>query len=59
MIYKIETYDNQVYIIESVNGIEKTIENLQCTEWHIFNTIEGSRISIRERDIKRVTLLKK
>ena len=59
MIYKIETLDNQVYIIESVNGIEKIIENLQCTEWHIFNTIEGSHISVRETDIKRITLLKK
>jgi|LakMenEpi03Aug12_release.lakeMendotaPanAssembly.Ray.scaffolds.fasta_scaffold3181559_1 hypothetical protein len=59
MIYKIETYDNQVYIIESNNDIETMTQTLECTEWHIFFMLEGGRISIRYTDIRRITLLKK
>lgn len=59
MIYKIETFDNQNYIIESTNDIESMTETLRCTEWHIFFMLDGGRISIRETDIRRITLLKK
>ena len=59
MIYKIETYDNQVYIIESNNDIETMTQTLECTEWHIFFMLYGGRISIRYTDIRRITLLKK
>lgn len=59
MIYKIETFDNQNYIIESTNDIESMTETLRCTEWHIFFMLEGGRISIRETDIRIITLLKK
>ncbi len=58
MIYQIETFDNQTYIIESTNDIETMTQTLECTEWHIFFMLEGGRISIRESDIKRITLLK-
>jgi hypothetical protein len=58
MIYQIETTDEKIYIIESVNGIAKTIDTLGCNEWNIFYQLNNQEIALRESDIKRVIVLK-
>ena len=58
MIYQIETTDEKIYIVESVNGIAKMINTLGCTEWNIFYQLNNQEIALRETDIKRITLLK-